>query len=409
MKIKRYFGTDMRDALRKVRDDLGADAVILSNQRVAQGIEIMAALDYDAAVHAAQTAAEPTLDTAGNATPVEAPRPRPQPAIQWAQDPALTALRDELHALRGLVEDQLGPLAFGALARRAPRRATLIRRLAALGLMPALCGQLADGVQGDLDDAQCFQAALAALAERIPCGDDDLLQNGGVVALVGPTGVGKTTTIAKLAARYALTHGTRQVALISTDNYRIGAHEQLMTFGRILGVPVQRAQNAEELKTLLDAHRNRALVLIDTAGMGPRDVRLAEQLTTLDGVPLKTLLVLSATVQHGALSDALRAFTRVPLAGIVLTKLDEASRLGDALSCVIESQLPLLYVSEGQRVPEDLAPARAQQLAERAGACREHPALLEPDLLRLAYEISDEPAPHHSRVVPANEQEPLHA
>jgi flagellar biosynthesis protein FlhF len=401
MKIKRYFGADMREALRKVRDDLGADAVILSTQGVAQGIEVMAALDYDAAALSAQTAAAPPS--------AEAPRPRPQAGIEWAQDPALGALRDELHALRGLVEDQLGPIAFGALARRAPRRASLIRRLAATGLTPALCGQFADGVSGDLDDEQCFQAALGALAGCIPCGDDDLLQHGGVVALVGPTGVGKTTTIAKLAARYALSHGTRQVALISTDNYRIGAHEQLMTFGRILGVPVQRAQDAQELRALLDAHSNRALVLIDTAGMGPRDVRLVEQLATLEGVALKTLLVLSATVQHGALTDAVRAFARVPLAGVVLTKLDEAARLGDALACVIESQLPLLYVSEGQRVPEDLAPARAHQLAQQAGACREHPALLEPDLLRLAYETCDESTPPRVRAATTDETELLHA
>lgn len=402
MKIKRYFAADMRQAIRMVRDEQGPDAVILSNRRVDGGIELIAAVDYDAALvntaadpaAAAMSPPAPASVTAYAAAPqvetvTAAPAPK-RPEVEWSQDPAISEMRREVKALRGLLENQLAHLAWGDYARNQPQQAALLRRLMALGLAPELSRQLADQIKvdGGDDHDNNWRQAMALLADWLPVADDEILNSGGVVALVGPTGVGKTTTVAKLAARFALRHGQRQVALISTDNYRIGAHEQLLTFGRILGVTVQTAADQDELHTLLQGMTEKKLVLIDTAGMSQRDLRLSEQLATLHGgSPLiKTYLVLSAATQQSGLDEAVRAFQRVQLSGCILTKVDEAARLGDALSSIINNRLPLAYVGDGQRVPEDLHPARAHGLISRAVALLQHnPAQLEDTYMAQAF------------------------
>lgn len=403
MKIKRYFAADMRQAIRKVREEQGPDAVILSNRKVEGGIEIIAAVDYDeelvgqalgqsaAPTHiAAQVAqASPRNETRDymaaaskasayaatadsereNLAPVQEVRPAAvRPNIHWAQDPALVAMRREIQELRGLLENQLAHLAWGDLERRQPIKTELLRRLTELGLTPALCKQISEQVGPVEDDEQGWRRALGLLAHHLAVTDDDILNTGGVIALVGSTGVGKTTTVAKLAARFALRHGQRSVALITTDCYRIGAHEQLFTYGRILGVPVQVASTHEELQNALRSLSDKRLVLIDTAGMSQRDLRLTEQFDTLldSGFPLQTYLVLSATTQAGVLEETLQRFGKVALAGCILTKLDEAASLGGVLSTVAKHRMPLAYVGDGQRVPEDLHPARAHNLVNRA-------------------------------------------
>ena len=402
MKIKRYFATDMRQAIRKVREEQGPDAVILSNRKVEGGIEIIAAVDYDEelvdqalgqpnpAAHAAtpprneardySAAAPATVPRAAayaavadsareNAAPAHDTHPAAtRTNIHWAQDPALVAMRREIQELRGLLENQLAHLAWGDLQRRQPLRTELLRRLTDLGVTPALCKLISEQVGPVEDDDQGWRRALGLLAHHLPVTDDDILNSGGVVALVGSTGVGKTTTVAKLAARFALRHGQRSVALITTDCYRIGAHEQLITYGRILGVPVQVASTHEELQNALRSLSDKRLVLIDTAGMSQRDLRLTEQFTTLldSGFPLQTYLVLSATTQAGVLEETLQRFGKIALSGCILTKLDEAASLGGVLSTVAKHRMPLAYVGDGQRVPEDLHPARAHNLVSRA-------------------------------------------
>lgn len=407
MKIKRYFAADMRQAIRKVREEQGPDAVILSNRKVDGGIEIIAALDYDEAlVHQAmsQVASSSTAgstDTAVAELPPAGTTPAPKPnaytsttgivdsaasryerstesaaarsdskksSIYWAQDPALVEMRKEIHELRGLLENQLAHLAWGDMQRRQPHQTELLRRLSDLGLTTELCRVLVDQVGTVDDEDQAWRRALGLLAHQLPVTDDDILNTGGVVALVGSTGVGKTTTIAKLAARYALRHGQRSVALVTTDCYRIGAQEQLFTYGRILGVPVQVASSHEELQTALGSLVDKRLVLIDTAGMSQRDVRLTEQFSTLrdSGFPLHTYMVMNATTQSSVLEETVRAFGNASLDGCILTKTDEAASLGGALSVVARHKLPLAYVGDGQRVPEDLHPARAHNLVNRA-------------------------------------------
>lgn len=418
MKIKRYFAADMRQAIRMVREEQGPDAVILSNRRVDGGVEIVAAVDYDeAAVRKMATSAESAVPPAAVAP---APRPsglrsvpRPEPAdlpdpyarsrrapeplpepmlpeeepelpafeelpprrqseprIEWSQDPSLVAMRDEIKVLRAMLENQLSTLAWRETQRSHPLQARLLKRLMQMGLSNKLCRELAERVRYTDDAEHNWRQALGLLARQLPVTNDDILSHGGMVAVVGPTGVGKTTTVAKLAARYTLRHGPGRVALVTTDSYRIGAHQQLLTFGRILGVPVHVANDGEELQRTLMRLRDKPLVLIDTAGMSQRDLRLSEQFSLLQASSLqvRTYVVLSTTTQRSALDETVRAFRGIDLDGCILTKVDETAGLGESLSVVAHHQLPVAYVSDGQRVPEDLHPARANNLVTRSVA-----------------------------------------
>ena len=373
MKVKRFFAPDMRQAIKKVRDEQGPDAVILSNRQVDGGIEIVAAVDYDESLFENATAehnATPEAESADSkaADPAPARRSRGALPVDWVQDPAIVSMGEEIRQLRGLLENQLAHLAWNDRERREPLHTEVMRRLSAMEMDPALVEKVSAPTVHARDEQHAWQLALAELAATLPVADKDMLDQGGIVALVGSTGVGKTTSIAKLAARYVLRHGRRHVALVTTDSYRIGAHEQLITYGRLLGISVQVASDHRELRSILNSLADKRLVLIDTAGMSQRDVRLTEQFATLadSGIPIRTLLVLSATLHPSVLDETIRAFSGVPLEGAILTKLDEAATLGGVLSTVIRQHLPLMFVANGQRVPEDLQPARAQDLVQQA-------------------------------------------
>jgi len=372
MKIKRFFAPDIRQAIRRVRETLGPDAVILSNKSVEGGIELVAAIDYDEAAFAA---AQPTPDKVAEAAPADAtepaarPRSTPRPArVEWSQDPAIVEMRREMQTLRRLMENELGGLAWRDLGQRRPESRELLRRLLDLGLPGAMARGLSERLGDESDLEQLWRKALYLLAHGLQTVADDLLDAGGVVAIVGPTGVGKTTTIAKLAARFVMRHGARHLALVSTDDFRIGAREQLHTYGRILNVPVKSAGSLEELEATLNALTDRRLVLIDTAGMGPRDLRLQEQLAMLrvGDRPVRRFLALAANTERTALERAVQAFCQVQPDACVLTKLDEAGRLGGPIATLIAHRLPAAYVTDGQRVPEDLHLARAHTLVTRA-------------------------------------------
>ncbi len=375
MKVKRFFAPDMRQAIRLVREAQGADAVILSNRKVDGGVEIISATDYDESLlenRDFETAPETTAAASPAADEPSTDRPTRTPAVSqtvtWSQDPAMVSVKEEIRQLRGLLENQLAHLAWGELDRREPLHTGVMRRLRNMELSTSLIEQLSAPAVHARDEAHAWQLALAEFSAIVPVVDNDLLEQGGVVALVGSTGVGKTTSIAKLAARYVLRHGQRHVALVTTDSYRIGAHEQLMTYGRLLGIPVQVASDHNELRSTLNSLADKRLVLIDTAGMSQRDVRLTEQFTTLSdsGIPIRTLLVLSATLHPSVLDETVQAFSAVPTDGAILTKLDEAASLGGVLSAVIRQGLPLMFTTNGQRVPEDMHPARAQDLVQLA-------------------------------------------
>lgn len=420
MKIKRYFAVDMRQAMRMVRDEQGPEAVILSNRSVEGGIEVIAAVDFDAtALHqqaSQQNDAPPQRPIPQASFSKPAPRKmpesvqtRPEPIAvpkkqasspivnepgvtharnEWLQDPLMTEMRDELRNLRSMLESQVAGLAWGDAARRSPLGERLVRRLLQLGLSPDITREIVATVPEDLPFDRAIKLSLKLLINKISTTTDAILTKGGVVALVGPTGVGKTTTIAKLAARYALRHGKDRVALVTTDNYRIGAHEQLRTFARILGVSLHPAKDAHDLSMILEELFDKELVLIDTAGMSQRDIRLSEQISLLKGSAriAQNYLVLSAASQLKGLDESIQAFSGADIQGCIITKLDEASSLGEALSVVIRHGLPIAYVSDGQKVPEDIHPARADDLINRCLSIAQHSGQdLDEAVLELAY------------------------
>ncbi len=378
MKIKRFFAPDIRQALRQVRETLGADAVILSNRSVDGGIELVAAMDYDETAFESQSQVPLKPVPPTEISPeykedrpkvVEAARSRTSPPlIEWSQDPALQEMRQEMKSLRRMMENQLSGLSWQQLGSRRPQSQELLRRLMELDLSPDICSRLVGQIQDTESLDQAWRKALHLLANELPVVGESLLDDGGVVALVGPTGVGKTTTIAKLAARFVLRYGHRNLALVSTDSYRIGAQEQLNTYARILDVPVRKAPTPEELKVTLNALSDKRLILVDTAGMSPRDLRLSEHLSLLKtgNRRVRTFLTLSATTQQSALEQAIQSFGTSEPEGCILTKVDEAASLGGALSSVLHSGLPMVFYTDGQKVPEDIHLARAHTLVGRA-------------------------------------------
>jgi flagellar biosynthesis protein FlhF len=391
MKIKRVFAADMRQAIRQVRETLGSDAVILSNKSVDGGVELVAAMDYDEAAFnvpnndvekssankggdsIASDSGKPEERVVPNPVVEKKPKPsskrsRGESRVEWSQDPVLVEMSREMQALRRMMENELSALTWRDMGEHRPQLQELLRRLMSLDISPDICRDLVSGLDDFEQVDQGWRKALHQLATTVPTAGDHLLEQGGVMALVGPTGVGKTTSIAKLAARFALKHGHRHLALVSTDSYRIGAREQLNTYARILDVPMRTAANAEELHVALNALSDKRLILVDTAGMSPRDVRISEQLSMLraGNKRVRTLLTLSATTQQASLGQTIELFSAARPDACILTKVDEAVSLGGALSAIIQSRLPLAYVTDGQKVPEDLHLARAHTLVSRA-------------------------------------------
>ncbi|HHQ4901155.1 TPA: flagellar biosynthesis protein FlhF [Aeromonas veronii] len=290
----------------------------------------------------------------------------PQPA---QRDQEMEGMRKEMASIRKLLEHQISGLMWQEVERREPMRALLIKELKKLGFDDAFADQLAGLIPEDMSIHQAMAQLAEVLTAQLKISEDEIMRQGGAVALLGPTGVGKTTTIAKLAARFAMKYGAEQVALITTDNYRIGAHEQLQTYGRIMGCPVRQVRDAEELANALYQFRHRRLVLIDTAGVGQRDIRLTEQLDTLvknAKVRIRSYLVVSATSQRRVMQEAVDHFRRIPLSGCILTKLDESLNLGEVINVCIQNSLPISYITDGQRVPEDIQVANAAQLVGAA-------------------------------------------
>ncbi|KIN88311.1 flagellar biosynthesis protein FlhF [Thauera sp. SWB20] len=284
-----------------------------------------------------------------------------------------TRLMAELTGIRGMIERQLAGFAWGETRRQAPARAAMLGELLEAGFSAAIARKLVEAVHEDADRIEAREAVGAALDRlmRACASDEDLLDRGGVYALVGPTGVGKTTTTAKLAARCVVRHGAGRLALITTDGYRIGAQEQLRIYGRILGVPVFSVRDAADLRQTLAGLRNKHMVLIDTMGMSQRDRMVAEQAAMLSGAgDVRRLLLLNATARGDTLDDVVRAYAGGDLAGCIFTKVDEAASLAPALDVAVRHELDIRYLTNGQRVPEDLHLPNRAYLLHRA--LREH-------------------------------------
>ena len=393
MNIKKFFAKNSREALQQIRRALGGDAVILSNRSVSGGVEMLAVAHREAqalvtenrqAGISSQTSSQ-LRSAAGSAYNDNGARAaklsgagqgrKSEPRFFAAQSPAgqndsvvmARQVISEIKSMRGAIESQLYGLVWSDLHKRDPGRAYLLRDLLASGFSPALARNLVERLPaGSADELNRW--AKKALAKNLGVAmDDEIVTRGGVYALIGPTGVGKTTTTAKLAARCVVRHGADKLALLTTDSYRIGAFEHLKIYGRILGVSVHAARDEQELKSALASLRGKHVVLIDTIGMSQRDKQVAEQVAMLAKAgPVQRLLLLNATCNADTLEDVVRVYGGGDLAGCILTKLDEAPSIGAAMDAIIRHKLKLHFVGNGQRVPEDLHPARKDYLADRA-------------------------------------------
>lgn len=297
-----------------------------------------------------------------------AEKPGIKPEADSGESPILVEMRREMEQMKRMMQNEFSMLGWEEMGRKRPDSQELFRRLMSLDLSADLCQGLARKVEQLKDGEQAWRKALAILAASLPIYKNDLLDEGGLVALVGPTGVGKTTSLAKLAARFCLRHGNRHLGLISADAWRLGGQEQLVQYARLLDVPVRAVNSTRDLEIALNAFADKRLVLIDTAGMGQRDARLAEQLGLLMGgrKPLRTFLTLASNTQQSALEQSMHAFKQVNPEGCIITKVDEAASLGGVFSALIRQGLPLAFITDGQRVPEDMHLPRTQALVNRA-------------------------------------------
>jgi len=374
MNARKFFGTNSSEALREVKRALGADAVVLANHKVAGGVEItalapeaLAQLTGGAFSGGTQRAMPKPSAARKNSSDNGASVKNHAAAPASRGEPWVSHLMSEIKSLRGTMESQLAGIAWGDLQRREPMRARLLRELLGSGFTPALARLLAEGLPGGRDYDETVQWAQTVLARNlIAAGDDEIIARGGVYALVGPTGVGKTTTTAKLAARCVVRHGAERLALLTTDSYRVGAHEQLRIYGKILGVAVHAVRDTDDLRVRLAELGDKHMVLIDTMGMGQRDQLVAEQIGMLTSCNVQRLLLLAATAGAEQLEDVVRAYRGDGIYGAMLTKTDEAVSIAGALDVVLRYKLALHYAANGQRVPEDLHPARREYLAHRA-------------------------------------------
>ena len=272
----------------------------------------------------------------------------------------------ELRAMKGLIEERFGALAFMEKLQRHPQQATLAQTLLDCGWSPGLIRKMVDALPAQTTDATAW--ATRVLERNVLTGEADapLEEQGGVYALIGSTGVGKTTSTAKLAAAFATRYGAANLGLITLDAYRVGAQEQLRTYGRILGVPVHTAHDRASLEDLLELLSGKKMVLIDTAGMAQRDSRTKELLEMLSHPSIQRLLVIDASSQGETIDEVIGAWRAARCKGVVLSKIDEAVKLAPALDAVIRHRLKVLAVANGQRVPEDWHRLSAGALVQRA-------------------------------------------
>lgn len=430
MNVKKFTAATTRDALRMVRDELGDEAVILSNRKVNEGVEIMA-MTNEALSDMTKALEEPVITQPGWSQPrmpqgsmsgipqlnVKADvasrvRNLPQPGMNSVQaqpqvshprqprrivqqdtfppaqipvnntsaimqsveakaavapaqvSPEQQVLAKEIKSMRSMLQEQFACMAWSDMQQRDPKRTKLLRNLVNAGFSPALARQFLDKMPADADMSWVNQVLTHNL--HVATQAEDVVVRGGIYALTGPTGVGKTTTTAKLAARAVVRYGADSVALITTDSYRIGALEQLRIYGKILGVAVHAARDTNDLRVTLSGLKHKRLVLIDTMGMGQRDKRVSEQAAMFDEAGVQRLLLLNSTSSGDTLEDVVSMYKGQGVIGCIATKLDEAVTLGAVLDVMVRHKLSLHYVANGQRVPEDLHEVNMAYLLHRA-------------------------------------------
>ncbi|MGE0557184.1 MAG: flagellar biosynthesis protein FlhF [Burkholderiales bacterium] len=349
MNARKFSGRNSREVLQKVKQALGADAMIIANNAVDDGIEVLALSSQAIGLGTAMSAA----GGSGSAGPVAATAAATPPpgAIAGAHE-----ILDEIRRMRSLLQGELAALSVSDLQRRNPVATALLRELLVAGFTPPIARALTAKLpMGESVDVARRRIAFAIEQKLQTAPADDIVERGGVFALVGPTGVGKTTTVAKLAARAVVRYGAADVALLTTDSFRIAGQDQLRIYGKILGVPVHAIKDAGHLGQMLADLKERKLLLIDTMGMSQRDRQVADQATLLASAPaVRRVLLLNATASAPTLDEVVAAYVAPGHEGCIITKIDEAASLAPALDVCLRHRLTLHYVTNGQRVPEDV-------------------------------------------------------
>ncbi len=478
MQLKRFNAPDMRTALKSIKEELGADAVIMSNTSTDEGVEIVAGIDDSAVKQTPAKGSSPgkgqnpknsspksrtlaedevSISGRGSETLKEAlkeshkkvdgqgtsskpegstfakslieilerqksaagavagsegspasegkaqPKKREKPPLPISRQEDLKklftpskeqlererelektgmasfedegsvndlgGLKDEVRALRHLLQFELAGLIKESRAREEPVRAMTLALLEGAGFESEVAEDLIPSLGEDISLQKALEQVSANLMANLRIGEDEIVKGGGVISLIGPSGVGKTTTIAKLAARFVMRYGADNVALVTSDHFRIGAVEQIKTYGRIMGCETCTLKSLDLLGDLLKSLKDKSLVLLDTAGMGLKDERFGVQVAQLkdqSSLGLKNYLVLPATSRRQVLDKAWCYFNEIPLAGLILTKVDESDSLGDALSLCLKRNLTLSYITVGQKVPEDINVPDPKSLVELA-------------------------------------------
>ncbi len=422
MKIRRFYSHNMRTALRQVNEEFGEDASILSSQKTASGVEIIAALEYDeellpqseerietSALSEREFETDFGVDVYANQktrvnsrssitqtyrqSPVrdvtkenydesmltrfnqdqdrerlaKKANDRKITRVEWATDPGLIAMKEELGLMRTMMSEQLKGIGWERFSEKEPIKAMLTRRLAGMGIDTRVTERLLPRVTPHQDVECSWQNLLALLAKSIKINSHNILSEGGIYAFMGPTGSGKSTAIAKIAARFVIRHGVDSVVLISTDNYRLSAQQPLSGFAKILGVAVANVSKSRPITELLEHFKSKRLILIDTAGFSKNDQVLSKQLDSLkENQSIKRFLMMPATNQAAVLRHTVEMFKRFSPYGVIISKIDEATSLGEVLSVVLDNDLPVAFTTNGQRVPEDIKLAKNHQLVSKA-------------------------------------------
>lgn len=364
MKIKRFTAETIRSALDQVRAEHGPDAVILSNQKTAHGVEVVSAIDYDEALLHQMNPKKDSVNKERSPSPshsfdAQMAKVERSQTVEDSVANEYHSLRREFGSLRTLVQTQLSELSWNNLSQDKPEQAALVRSLTGIGLTGDIVASLAKDLNAINDPENAWREAIALFARRIPLAADDVVGGGGVFAFVGTTGVGKTTTIAKLATRYVMRHGSEQVGLISYEPQSMAAPGQLLRTGNILGVPVQQARDAADLRDTLSQLDSKRLVLIDTPGRSPRDPDFDAPLAGLiDPVNrVRTILTLSGNAQEGFLRETVERYGHMELEGVTIAKLDETTNLGGLLSLLMRESLRVNYLTQGQALDSGLRSA----------------------------------------------------
>lgn len=300
----------------------------------------------------------------------------PKSIAELANSPRVEKLLTEISEVKNLLQSHVAGNFWGNLQQEKTHLTEVIKHLLNTGFSPQLCADITRKLPETSDLSTLLQSARDQIKGMVKTVDAfAMFDKGGVFAFIGPTGVGKTTTVAKIAARCVLRYGRNQVTLLTTDTYRIGAQEQLKVFAKILGLTVTSLRDGEDLSSKLKELSGRKIVLLDTAGVSQRDTLMLEQSKTLqDGSQTAVrILVMSSTTDLRTQEEVIKLHNQAAqsngvgkIEAAVITKIDEAAHIAPVVDSIIRHDMPLLFISNGQRVPEDLSLPDLDYLSHRA-------------------------------------------